>query len=83
MGQPVYDSNPLRPNPNPQKPVLCSRVESNIDTPRFKGEIFGHEIGESRDDNGSSEVLAMEIGGGSTMGFGYGGLGDRWWMFWL
>ena len=41
------------------------------------------EIGESRDDNGSSEALAMEIGDGSTMGFGYGGLGDRWWMFWL
>ena len=42
LGQLVYDPNPLRPNPNPQKPVLCSRVESNIDTPRFKGEIFGH-----------------------------------------
>ena len=41
------------------------------------------EIGESIDGHGSSEALAMEIGSGSTMGYGYGGLRDRWWMFWL
>ena len=41
------------------------------------------EIGESRDGHGLSEALAMEIGGGSTIGSGYGSLGDRWWMFWL
>ena len=38
------------------------------------------------DNHGSSEALAMEIGGGSTMGFGHGGHGDRWWIyhgFWL
>ena len=34
-GRPVYDPNPLRPNPNPKKPVSCSRVGSNIDTPRW------------------------------------------------
>ena len=33
-----------------------------------------------RDVHGSSEALAIEIGGGSTMGFGYGGLGDLWWI---
>ena len=39
-GRPIYDPNPLRPNPNPKKPVLGScRVrgfESNIDTPRYQ-----------------------------------------------
>ena len=32
-GQPVYDPNLLRPNPNMQKPMSCSRVGLNIDTP--------------------------------------------------
>ena len=44
------------------------------------------EIGESRDDHGSNEALAMEISGGSTMGSSHGGLGDWWWNrhgFWL
>ena len=35
---PVYDPNPLRPNPNPKKSVSCSRVGSNIDTPTWRGE---------------------------------------------
>ena len=37
-GQPVYDPNWLRPNPNPKKTcvgfVLCLQVGSNIDTPK-------------------------------------------------
>ena len=32
-GRPIYDPNPLRPNPNPKKLMSCSRVWSNIDTP--------------------------------------------------
>ena len=38
------------------------------------------EIDESKDDHGSSEASAMEVGGGSTMGSSHGGLGDRWWI---
>ena len=29
-GRSIYDPSPLRPNPNPSKPVSCSRVGSNI-----------------------------------------------------
>ena len=38
----VYDPNPLRPNPNPQKIrvgfMSCSRVGWNIDTPKLRQE---------------------------------------------
>ena len=36
IGQPVYDPNLLRHNPNKWKPVSCSRVVSNIDTLKEK-----------------------------------------------
>ena len=39
-GWSVYDPNSLRSNPNPQKPVSCSRVGSNIDTPNYNWFLF-------------------------------------------
>ena len=33
LGWPVYDPNPLRPNPNQKKYMSGSQVGSNIDTP--------------------------------------------------
>ena len=32
LDRPIYDLNPLRLNPNPQKPVSCLQVGSNINT---------------------------------------------------
>ena len=42
-GQPVYDPNPLRPNPNPKKPVsgsCCVRGLGRILTPLTAHKIY-------------------------------------------